>query len=376
MKWSWRIGRVAGIDVHVHATFVLLIAWVGLTYWVQDSSIAAAVSGVGFILALFACVLMHEFGHALTARKYGIRTREVTLLPIGGVARLERMPEDPRQELWVALAGPLVSIAISLALLLWLLLTAGPLSLRGFDLGSGDFVGRLMLANGFLALFNLIPAFPMDGGRVLRSLLAMWMDYARATQVAASMGQAMAFLFGLVGILANPFLLFIALFVWIGAAQEASTAQMRSALGGIPVSQAMVTEFHTLSPADPLWRAVEHVLAGAQQDFPVVEDDRVVGILTRNGLLLALAQQGQTALVGDVMQRQFQMIEASDMLETASARLQACECRTMPVTRYGELVGLITMDNLGEFLMIRRALDKARKGGHGPEAVARPKGAE
>src|SRR5881296_1546823 len=359
MKWSWKLGSVAGIGLYVHATFLLLLAWVGVTYWLAGGS-AAALDGNAFILALFACVVLHELGHALTARRYGIRTRDITLLPIGGVSRLERIPDDPRQEVWVSLAGPAVNVVIAAALYVWLLLSHTLRPFSALTMAGGPFLERLLLVNLSLAVFNLLPAFPMDGGRVLRALLAIRMDYTRATQLAAQVGQAMALLFGFVGLFANPFLLFIAFFVWIGAAQEASMVQMRSALGGIPVSRAMLTDFHTLALDDPAKRVLELVLAGSQSDFPVVEDGRVVGVLLRRDVLNALAQHGQDWRVGDVMRRDFEVVEAGEMLETAFARLQRCACHALPVTSRGALVGLVTMDNLGEFLLIQSALGRAR----------------
>lgn len=360
MKWSWKLGRFAGIDVFVHATFFLLIGWIGLSHWLQARSLAAAAAGVAFILALFACVVLHEYGHALAARRFGIRTRDITLLPIGGLARLERMPEKPMQELWVALAGPAVNVAIAAALFVWLLGTGGLEPLASLGVAGGSFAERLLVANVFLVLFNLLPAFPMDGGRVLRAILATRMEYTRATQTAAGVGQGMAFLFGLVGLFANPFLLFIALFVWIGAAQEASSAQMKHSLAGIPVARAMVTDFRTLEAGDPLSRAVELILRGSQQDFPVTSGGRVVGILTKADLLAALARRGEWQTVDDVMKREFQLVDSHDMLENALQRLQECSCHTMPVTHDGELVGLMTTDNLGEFMLIEAALGARR----------------
>lgn len=361
MKWSWKLGEVAGIGIYLHATFVLLVAWVAFRYWVEGRSLAAALAGVVFVLALFACVVLHELGHALTAQRYGVRTRDITLLPIGGMARMERMPDEPMQEFWVALAGPAVNVVIAAALYGGIALTRGVEPLRSLDVTTGSFVDRLLVVNLFLAAFNLLPAFPMDGGRVLRALLATRMAYTDATHVAASLGQAMALLFGFLGLLGNPLLLFIALFVWIGAAQEASMVQMRTALGGIPVSQAMITDFRTLSPEDALARAVELLLAGFQQDFPVVEDGRVVGVLLRSDLPVALAQRGQHARVGEAMRRDFQVVHPSEMLETVFLRLQTCDCRTVPVTRDDHLVGLVTLENIGEFMLIQSALGTKRR---------------
>jgi Zn-dependent protease len=361
MKWSWKLATVAGIGLYVHATFFLLIAWVGITYWLAGGS-AAALSGIAFILALFACVVLHELGHALTARRYGIRTRDITLLPIGGVSRLERIPDDPRQEVWVSLAGPAVNVVIAAALYAWLFLSQTLRPLSALSMAGGPFLERLLLVNVSLAVFNLLPAFPMDGGRVLRALLAMRMDYVRATQVSAHVGQAMALVFGLLGLFTNPFLVFIAFFVWIGAAQEASMVQMRTALSGIPVSRAMLTDFHTVAPDDPAKRVLELILAGSQQDFPVVDGGqggRVAGVLLRSDVLKALAQRASDWRVRDLMRREFEVVDAADMLDTALARLQSCNCHTLPVTSRGALVGLLTMENVGEFLLIQSALGRS-----------------
>ncbi|HEY2932540.1 MAG TPA: site-2 protease family protein [Acidobacteriota bacterium] len=356
MKWSWKLARVAGIDVYMHVTFLILLGWVGISHYLVRQSLADAWAGIIFILALFSIVVLHELGHALTARRFGIRTRDITLLPIGGVARLERMPEDPKQELLVALAGPAVNVV--LALILFGVVGQATLTSawRDVQLVGGHFLAKLMWVNIWLALFNLIPAFPMDGGRVLRALLAMRMDYVRATNVAALIGQALALLFGFIGLFSNPFLVFIALFVWMGAAGEASMVQMKSALGGIPVRRAMITEFRTVAPGDTLQQAVDHILAGFQQDFPVVEEGRLVGVLTRADLMKALAERGREARVAEAMKPQFETADPSEMLEGALQRLQACDCHALPVLRGGRLVGLLTPDNIGEFLMIQAAL--------------------
>jgi len=356
MKWSWKIGEFAGIGVYMHATFLLLLGWVAYIHWQDGQSIGAVVAGLVFILALFFCVVAHEYGHALTARRYGIKTREITLLPIGGVARLERMPDDPRQEMWVALAGPAVNVVIAGLLFAALLVTGGLVPLDQLAVGRGSFLERMMVVNVFLAAFNMLPAFPMDGGRVLRAVLAQRMEYTRATHVAATVGQGMAFLFGFAGLFGNPMLLFIALFVWIGAAQESAAVQMKSALGGIPVAHAMLTDFRTLQPGDSLARAAELILAGSQHDFPVVDGGRVAGVLTRTDLIGALSAQNTRRPVSEVMQREFQVADPSEMLEGVMQRLQSCACHTLPVVHDGRLIGLVTMDNVGEFVMIHAAL--------------------
>ena len=359
MRWQWKLGRFAGIDVYIHATFLLLIGWVGYSYWQQSQQWSEVLKGILFILALFLCVVLHEYGHALTARKYGIRTRDITLYPIGGVARLERMPDKPIEELWVALMGPAVNVVIAAVLFAYLYLTQGRVPLNNLTAASGSFLVRLLGINIILVLFNLIPAFPMDGGRVLRALLALRMDYVRATQVAANIGQGLAFVFGLIGLLANPFLLFIAFFVWIGASQEASMVQMKNSIGGIPVTRAMQTQFDTLSPSDHLDRVVSLILAGSQQDFPVAEDGHIVGILTRDDFIKALSRDGQSTPVASVMRRDLPTVDSHDMVEMAVTRLQESGSKTLPVMHAGQLVGLITSENITEFLMIRSALRTA-----------------
>jgi Zn-dependent protease/predicted transcriptional regulator len=365
MRWAWRLGEFAGIGVYVHATFLLLLVWVAIVHWLDGGSLKSVISGLTFVLALFACVVLHEFGHAFAARRYGIKTRDITLLPIGGVARLERMPEKPAQELWVALAGPAVNVAIAGLLFAWLTATAAIEPLGALDVTSGPFLERLLVVNISLVLFNLIPAFPMDGGRVLRALLAMNMEYTRATQIAAAIGQGLALVLGFVGLFSNPFLLFIALFVWIGASQEASMTQMKSALAGIPVNRAMLTEFHSLQAADPLSRAVDLILKGSQRDFPVIEDNRVIGVLTREALFAGLQQRGDQSPVSAAVCGEVEVVDSFEMLDSVFARLQAEQCHTLPVIHGGQVVGLLTMDNVGEFLAVQAAISSTPTLPHG-----------
>ncbi|MGD0225527.1 MAG: site-2 protease family protein [Terriglobia bacterium] len=361
MRWSWRIGRVAGIGIYVHATFLLLILFILFVNWREGKSLETAAEGVLFILAIFGCIVLHELGHALAARHYGIRTRDITLLPIGGLARLERMPDIPIQELWVALAGPAVNAVIAAGLFGFGFLVGTRPELAAFRWAGGGFLNKLMVVNFWLLAFNLIPAFPMDGGRVLRALLATRLEYARATLVAARVAQGLAFVFGLAGLFTDPFLVFIALFVWMGAEQESAMVQMHNSLGGIPVQQAMLTNFRTVQPDDPLSQAVDHVLDGWQQDFPVVFGDRVMGMLTRGDLMRALTQGGPETRVRDVMNREFVIADSHEMLEKALGTMRAAKCRSAPVLHDGALVGLLTLDHVGELLMIQTALRQAQR---------------
>jgi Zn-dependent protease/predicted transcriptional regulator len=350
MGWSWTIGKLFGIDLKIHATFVLILAWAGWGHWKQGEGVSGVIAGVLFMLAMFGCVVLHELGHALAARRYGIGTKDITLL--------DKMPDDPREEIVVALAGPAVNVVIAGLLFLWLQASGGWTALADLDVVRGPMVERLMVVNLFLVGFNMLPAFPMDGGRVLRGFLALRTDYVSATRTAAKVGQGMALLFGVFGMFFNPFLMFIALFVWIGAGQEAEMTQVHAVLGGVPVSRAMQTHFRTIGAEDSLDDAVQLILTGSQQDFPVVEGDAVVGVLLRADLFAALAtREAKTA--GQVMRSTFPVVDAGDVLEDAFKKLQECECATVPVMQDGKLVGLVTSENLGEYLMIEAARKSA-----------------
>src|SRR5580765_2371844 len=315
MKWSLKLGSFAGIRVYLHWTFVLLLGWILFSHLGQGHEWAEAWRGVGFIIALFGCVLLHEFGHALTAKRYGIRTRDITLLPIGGIARLERLPENPRHELWVTLAGPAVNVVIAGVLFAVLGFAHQANELLHVRLLEGSLLVRLMWVNVFLGAFNLLPAFPMDGGRVLRALLSMRLGRARATRLAASIGQGMAILFGIAGFFGNPMLIFIAIFVYLGAEAEARAIETTSFIGGLQVKDAMMTRFRALAAEDSLETATRELLAGSQQDFPVVANGKVAGILRRNDLVQALAQGSRQVNVGNIMCRTCGVVSTSAPLD-------------------------------------------------------------
>jgi Zn-dependent protease len=369
MKWSFKLGRLLGIDVYLHFTFLLLLLFLGFVYWRSTQNLGATLEGVAFIVALFGCVVLHELGHALMARRYGIQTRDITLLPIGGVARLEKMPEKPMQEFWVALAGPAVNVVIAVILFIGLAATGGFTRLGEMGVASGSFWQRLMVLNIFLVAFNLLPAFPMDGGRVMRALLSMPLGRRRATAIAANVGQVMAIVFGIIGFLYNPFLIFIAIFVYLGAQAEAGAVEMQSALADLRVRDAMMTRFRTLTVHDPLSKAVQELLAGSQQDFPVLDQDQPVGILRRNDLVKVLAEGRREAVVADAMYRDCVTVDESTPLQAAVESMHAQQCATVPVVAAGRLVGLLTHDNLSEMIMINAALAGPGSAARDPRAV-------
>lgn len=358
MKWSWKLVRLAGVDIYIHATFLILIAWIGFVYWQAEGTLIAVISGIGFILSLFACVVLHELGHSLVARHYGIRTEHITLLPIGGVAALERLPDDPKQEIHVALAGPAVNVVIALVLWILLSLQAGFSVADELDVVGGTFLERLLVVNLILAIFNMLPALPMDGGRVLRAALAMRMSHAEATRIAAKIGQAFALVLGFLGLAYNPFLAFIALFVWIGAGAEAQWEKMKSALSGVRLGQAMLTEYRTLSPQEPLRSAIELTLATSQKDFPVLADGNIIGVLTQTDLLRGLHAEGDAVQCGDWMQPGVERADADEPVEKVLERLQSGKCRLVSVTRGDRLVGIVDMDNVVELIRIRDAVQE------------------
>jgi Zn-dependent protease/predicted transcriptional regulator len=358
MKWSLKIGRLFGIDLFVHFTFLLLLVFLGFVFWQSTQSVQAALRGVAFILALFGCVVLHELGHALMARRFGVGTRDITLLPIGGIARLEKMPEKPMQEFWVALAGPAVNVVIAALIFVGLAATDGFVPMEEMSMTQGAMLQQLMVVNIFLVVFNLLPAFPMDGGRVLRSLLSIPMGRRRATAIAANIGQAMAIVFGIFGFLYNPFLIFIAIFVYLGAQAEAGVAELQSALRGLNVRDAMMTRFRTLAADDSLSRAVNELLAGSQQDFPVVVDERPVGILRRNDLVKALTENRGDVIVADAMSQECEAVNESQSLREVVEAMYARQCSSVPVVRNMRIVGLLTLENVSEMILINTALEK------------------
>jgi Zn-dependent protease/CBS domain-containing protein len=363
MPWALRLGKIAGTEVRIHLTFFLLLAFLGLSYY-QQGGTSAAVHGVLLTSLVFLCVLLHEFGHAFAARRYGIRTPDITLFPFGGVARLERMPEKPSEEIFVAIAGPLVNVAIATGL--WL-------ALGGFRWPSAEVLlklsttvpGGLLLVNIVLVLFNLLPAFPMDGGRVLRALLAMKMDHSRATQIAARIGQFLAIGLGFLGLFGNPMLILVAFFVFAAAASEAGAAQLKSVSNGLRVSAAMVTRFQTLPRNASLREASDVLLRTSQHEFPVVDPDGTLrGLFTRDDLLTALRQSGPDSPVTEVMHTDFPLVHPGTPFEHAFTLMQQRGSQALPVTdAEGRLVGLFTLENVGEMMLVRKAISGSPGGG-------------
>jgi Zn-dependent protease len=371
MRWSYTIARIAGTEVKVHLTFLLLLGWIAYYVW-SAAGPAAALGYTLFFVAFFLCIVLHEFGHITMARRFGVRTPDVILLPIGGVARLERIPEAPRQELLVALAGPAVTVAIIVVLLAIALATgesaAGILetaqgwvqALAGRSEGPADvtFLVQLLILNAAVLAFNLIPAFPLDGGRVLRALLAGRLGLARGTRIAGAIGQMFALALGVAGfILPQPIWLLVAFFIFLGAGSEASAVATRLAGRGLTVSQMMVTDFRTIPVYASLQQAVDLLLAGEQREFPVVDNlGRTEGILTRDNLIRGLTRLGPGGTVGEAMTGAVPAVPPTLGFQEALDRLRASGLPALPVVdASGALVGLLTRDNITDLLLVRGA---------------------
>jgi Zn-dependent protease/CBS domain-containing protein len=348
-----RAFRVAGVPVRLHFTFVLLLIFLIVTDLGQESSGSFAL----FLLGLFASVLLHELAHAGVASRFRVRTLEIVMFPIGGISRLERRLR-PVEELLISLAGPAVNLAIAAAIFGYMWTTRQAVHINNVDAllrpSDVNVVQRLAFANLLLAGFNLIPAFPMDGGRVLRALLSFIRPEDEATRTAAWMGRMLAISMGLYGLIFSQLLLvFFAFFVWLGAAQESAAALGRTLTHGIPVRAAMITEFHSLGHGDTVRDAANLLLSTAQQDFPVMLSDQVVGMLDRNLLLKALAHEGPDVYVAGVMDRDYLALEpGTDLAEILPLMARAGRCALVMDGK--ELVGLLTTDNLSEFLLLRR----------------------
>ena len=350
-RWAFQIGTLLGIPIRIHATFVFLLVWLGMSAAASSRDVPVEIV---FVLALFACVVLHELGHAAMARRFGVRTREIVLYPFGGVAWLEQIPGG-RAELLIALAGPAVNVVIAGVCALALVAFSLPHPFQQtLPWERSGMVQKLLSANVLLVLFNLIPAFPMDGGRVLRAVLSMSVGQQKATRIAALVGQAIAAVFVIGGVtMREPFLAFIGLFVFLGASLEVAFQARREVVAGHQASEAMITKFETLAPQDTLGRAAELLLAARQHDFPVVDAwGRVAGVLPRATLLESLARSGRETPVLDVMIRETVAVSPKDELDAVLQLLQRDPSKPVLVVEDGALRGMITFENLAEFIVL------------------------
>jgi len=364
-KWSLKAGEFAGIGVYLHWTFFIIPALAAFSGFAGGGATAAALS-VALVLAVFFCIVLHEFGHALTARVFGVGTRDITLYPIGGIARLERIPENPLQEFAIAVAGPAVNVAIAAVLAIVLVATAGfaelaPASFAVASTGVFTFAANLMWINVVLVAFNMLPAFPMDGGRVLRATLAAFMPYERATAIAAGVGQVMAVLLAVAGLFYSWTLLLVAGFVFLAGRAEASQAKMRARMRGIKVGDVMERGVTPLPANAALHEAVDVMSTLPQQEFPVVDNGKLVGMISKQEAYRAVERRDYSLRIADIMRRNFVSLEASESLDVAAPRVAAANQRRLPVLSLGKLVGLLVLDPLGR--IVRSPVVRTSAGG-------------
>lgn len=358
MRWSIPIGEFRGIKVYIHWTFFLLLVWIAFGSYREAKNTEQVYLTVGYILILFGCVVLHEFGHALTAGHFGIKTRDITLFPIGGMARMEKMPEKPMQELLVAIAGPLVNVVIAAGLFGWMHFSPEvyEISFPKGPMTADKFLPTLFLVNVLMAVFNLIPAFPMDGGRIFRALLALKFERTRATQIAASLGQIIAILFVLLGLFYNIWLVFIGIFIYLGAGAEASQEYVKHDLGDHKVGNLVMKKFTLLRAEDALSTALRALLDSQEREFVVTEKAAVAGVLTRDEMIAGLAQFGQSVQIGSIMRRDIRILPPQMPVTEALGILTELNLPMLPVGYEGQLMGVIDVENISEFLLIQKAM--------------------
>jgi Zn-dependent protease/CBS domain-containing protein len=360
MSWSIKLFSIKGIDIKIHTLFFLILIWAAYRWSVSTGAgLQGALFGVVATILLFVAVLLHELGHSFQAMKYKVKVKDITLMPLGGVAQIEELPKDPKQELKIALAGPMVNFAIVAILVVIgaILQTRAIISIDELvaSLGQTNWAGMLAyltMANLILGLFNLLPAYPMDGGRILRALLSMRMDHTKATRIAAAVGQGLAFTMGLIGFINGQFtLILIAIFIWLGAGQESRGVQVQDSLREIKVKRAMVRSPQTLIVNDSLSKAIELTLSSAQSDFPVVEwgTQKVAGILGEAELLSGLKKLGESAAVREVMRTDFPATHPDDALYITLEKMAKAKIRAVPVMDDDQnLIGMITSSDVNE----------------------------
>ncbi|MCL4474163.1 MAG: site-2 protease family protein [Actinobacteria bacterium] len=368
MKWSFKIGRVFDIELRVHITFFLIIVYAAYIWGVgYHQGWAGAVYGAVLISALFLCVVIHELCHSRMAQYYGGEVASITLLPIGGVSLLKNMPDDPKKEFWVTIVGPVSNVIIGILLIPFLYLVPNQVdgaygAFTNADVLTGislqGFVSYMLLINFLLAVFNLLPAFPLDGGRVLRSLLAQRMSYVSATRAAVTTGQVFAFIFGIAGLLQGAWLwVIIAVFIYMGAEQEGAAAEMKTVLSRLTVGQAVEEDTKTVAPDQTLSDVVAIVLHAYQEDFPVVDGGRIVGVLTRAKLLGGLHQLGAHTTVEQVMEKEFPVVDAEARFSEVYEKMNSSGIKAIPVVKNKRLLGMVTLEHLSEVFMLLSSTD-------------------
>ena len=359
LKSSLNLGKIFNIDIKVHWSFFVLILWLFISAINHGDSFEQAIHKVLFIFSIFLCVVLHELGHALTAKKFNCPTKQIILLPIGGMAQMKKIPEKPQEEFLVAIAGPIVSFMIAAFLYFVLHLTQTiDLSQNNIDFSEmleGNFVLKLMIINFVLAIFNLIPAFPMDGGRILRSILSIWLDRTGATKIAANFGQIIAIIFMIIGFKSNLFLAFIGIFIFMAAHSEDTIETTKSILHNYLVRDIMMTKYTTLESHDNLDKVLKIILDSQEKEFVVLKNNQIVGVLTQGDIIRSLAQK-QNLEIGKIMSKKFTTLHENTNLQEAYENLLQNQCSIAPIIKNSKLVAILNMENIQEFLLFKNAI--------------------
>ena len=351
MKWSFQIGQFFGIPLKIHITFWLLLLFIGLVTG-QQGGLRGGIQGILLVILLFGCVVLHELGHSLMAQHFGIGVRDIILLPIGGVSQMEKIPDEPQKELFISAIGPIISLSLAFFFFIVARMFELNFSLQQASLLSGNLLINLFWINLILGIFNLLPAFPMDGGRVLRALLAMRMEYLQATHIAVSIGQIFAVFFVFFGIFYNFWLALIGIFIYMGAEAEEHETILRRSLKKIPVNQAMITNYEKLSPEDHLSQAISIACHSLQMDFPVIQNSSLIGILSRDKLLSSMRDDSPETLIKEIMSTDFITISDTEPLEEAYAMINEIKGGFIPVMHGETFLGFINLEQIGKYHML------------------------
>jgi len=359
MKNSLYIGKISGIKIFIHWTFLILIAWIVGMGINRGNNFVQIIYSVGFVLAIFLCVVLHELGHALTAKRFNYITKDIILLPIGGMSRIDELPKDPKQELLVAVAGPLVNIVIAIVLspfINWSQINAS--SLNQFTMNGNNFLLSLFAVNISLAVFNLLPAFPMDGGRVFRALLSIWMDRIRATAIAARTGQFIAILFFFLGLLYNPFLALIGIFIFIMAKAENDDVKSKYILHNYKVEDAMSHHYYKIEKTATIMDAAKLLIDAESSDFLITDHEKIIGTLNSDEIIKALVEKGEHVNVSEAMNNKVKFVTKDIALDEVMKEFSQNKETVMPVMEKNNLIGTVDMNNILKLIMVDRATQK------------------
>jgi len=359
MKHAYQIGKLFGIPIKVHITFIFLLFFIGL----MINKLVVDVSplyGMFAIILVFLCVVLHEVSHSLVAKHFGINVRDITLLPIGGVAQIEEIPEDPKEEILIAIAGPVLSLILAGFFLILSILISGKikLDLKEINIFNKNILMTLFSINLVLGIFNIFPAFPMDGGRVLRGVLALFLNHLTATKIAVGIGQAFAIFFIFFGIFFNWWLILIGFFIYVGAANEEKIAEIRASIQGIPVSSAMLTNFATLNPNQTLRDAVDRVIHTFQDNFPVMDEDKVIGVLTKQNLFKAIREHPIDSPISDFVEKDYLKIHPDIPMSSLLKNIMETNIPIILVMENEKLKGIINLEQIGKFHLFKNIMRK------------------